>query len=68
MRFPGLVERRADRRDLKQHVHAVAVLVDHALNARHLAGDSLKTRVHLPPDVRLHRAPPKDDPEGSLYP
>src|SRR5688572_12947878 len=39
-----LVERRLDRADLRQHVDAVALLVDHLLHAARLALDSLEPR------------------------
>src|SRR3954453_23022793 len=36
------LERGVDRRDLRQHVDAVAVLVDHPLDAPHLALDAVE--------------------------
>jgi hypothetical protein len=39
-----LVQRRTDGADLGQHVHAVAVILDHALDAAHLSLDLAQPR------------------------
>ena len=55
------VERRLDGTDLRQHVDAVAVLVDHAADAAHLALDAVealgKRRLVVAHDWRMGRAP-----------
>ena len=54
------VERRASRRHLEQHVHAVAILVDHPLDAGHLAPDPADPLSSLVANFRLHA--------GIIYP
>src|SRR5262249_21683327 len=50
-----LAQRRADRLDLRQHVDAVTVVLDHPLDAAHLALDAAQARAAGGLRVRLHR-------------
>jgi hypothetical protein len=56
----GLVQGGARGRDLEQHVHAVAVVLDHALDSSHLPGRALEACQALLLGFGVHL--------GSLYP
>ena len=51
------LERRRHRRDLREHVDAVRVLVDHALHASHLALDAGQPLAHVFLVVAVARHP-----------
>ena len=54
-----LVQRRPYRRDLRQHIHAVAVLLHHPEQPPHLALDPFQPRLDPLPRRRMHAAAPQ---------
>jgi len=50
------VEGRPDRRDLREDIYTVAILIHHSLNPGHLPGNAIQSRLHVASITLLHTA------------